>query len=57
MNNKAKVALKKIVGLRTDEVYQTVRYHELANQPEHDLTRLIPGIIELKKADFCTSEF
>lgn len=37
MNNKAKVALRKSYGFKTDEVYETVLYHELAKLPEHDL--------------------
>jgi len=37
MNTKAKVALRKPYGFKTDEVYETVLYHELARLPEHDL--------------------
>ena len=37
MNTKAKVALRKSYGFRTDEVYETVLYHELARLPEHNL--------------------
>ena len=37
MNTKAKVALRKSYGFRTDNVYDTVLYHELARLPEHDL--------------------
>ena len=37
MNTKAKVALRKSYGFRTDKVYETVLYHELARLPERDL--------------------
>ncbi|NQV25055.1 MAG: hypothetical protein HQ518_11880 [Rhodopirellula sp.] len=38
INTKAKVALRNSYCLHTDKVYETVRYHELARVPEHDLT-------------------
>ncbi len=37
MNTKAKVALRKSYGFKTDEVYETVLYHELGRLPEHKL--------------------
>ena len=37
MNNKAKVALRKSYGFKTDEVYEIVLYHQLGKLPEHDL--------------------
>ena len=37
MNTKAKVALRKSYGFKTDEVYETVLYHELGRLPEHEL--------------------
>jgi transposase len=37
INTKAKVALRNSYSFRTDEVYETVLYHELAHFPEHDL--------------------
>ncbi len=37
LNNKAKVALRKSYGFKTDEVYETVLYHELGKLPTHEL--------------------
>jgi transposase len=37
MNTKAKVALRKSYGFKSDEVYQTVLYHELGRLPQHEL--------------------
>jgi transposase len=37
LNNKAKVALRKSYGFRTDEVYQVVLYHQLGALPEPDI--------------------
>jgi len=37
LNNKAKVALRKSYGFKSDEVYETVLYHELGKLPEHEL--------------------
>lgn len=37
LNNKAKVALRKSYGFKTDEVYETVLYHELGKLPAHEL--------------------
>lgn len=37
MNTKAKVALRKSYGFKTDEVYETVLYHELGRLPQHEL--------------------
>ena len=37
MNTKAKLALRKSYGFKTDEVYETVLYHELGRLPEHKL--------------------
>jgi len=37
LNNKAKVALRKSYGFKTEEVYETVLYHELGKLPEHKL--------------------
>ena len=37
MNTKAKVALRKSYGFKTDEVYEIVLYHELGRLPEHEL--------------------
>jgi transposase len=36
LNNKAKIALRKSYGFRTDEVYQVVLYHQLGALPEHE---------------------
>ena len=35
INTKAKVALRKSYGFKTDKVYETVLYHELGRLPEH----------------------
>ena len=37
MNTKAKVALRKSYGFKTDEVYETVLYHEFGRLPQHEL--------------------
>ena len=37
MNTKAKVALRKSCSFKTQEVYKTILYHELARLPEHNL--------------------
>lgn len=38
LNNKAKVALRKSYGFRTDEVYQVALYHQLGALPEPQFT-------------------
>lgn len=37
MNTKAKVALRKSYGFKSDEVYETALYHQLGKLPEHEL--------------------
>ena len=37
MNTKAKLALRKSYGFKSDHVYETALYHQLGKLPEHDL--------------------
>lgn len=37
MNTKAKVALRKSYGFKSDDVYETALYHQLGKLPEHNL--------------------
>ena len=37
MNNKAKLALRKAYGFKSQQVYETALYHQLAKLPEHKL--------------------
>ncbi len=43
MNTKAKLALRKAYGFKSDDVYETALYHQLAKLPEHNLAHQFRG--------------